>query len=81
MTCQGNLLLSRLVGAKMVVFPARTDVPRSQQLREIHEEMDVYAEKLKYAYNVRIVVVPEGTIDPFISECSGTDHYSDMKNV
>ncbi len=47
MTCCGNLLLSRLAGARMVVFPARADLTRAQQVRDIHEKMKEYAVKLK----------------------------------
>ena len=47
MTCRGNLLLTRLAGAKMVVFPARADLTRAQQVREIQERMKEYADKLK----------------------------------
>jgi len=45
--CKANLLLSRLVGAKMVVFPAKTDIPRSQQVREVQEKMKEYVSKLR----------------------------------
>ena len=51
MSCQGNLLLSRLTGAKMVVFPARTDRTRAQQVKEIHEKMEEYAAKLRSVHN------------------------------
>ena len=31
----------------MVVFPARTDIARSQQVKEIHDKMKDYAAKLR----------------------------------
>lgn len=51
LNCRGNLLLSRLAGAKMVVFPARTDATRAQQVREIHERMEEYATKLRSQFS------------------------------
>ncbi len=44
----GNLLLNRLTGAKMVVFPARTDISRAQQVKEIQDKMKEYSVKLRY---------------------------------
>lgn len=47
LSCKGNLLLSRLCGGKMVVFPARTDCTRAEQVKEIHRRMEEYATKLR----------------------------------
>lgn len=41
------MLLCRLAGAKMVIFPAKTDITRAQQVKEIHQRMEEYADKLK----------------------------------
>lgn len=48
LTCEGNLLLNRLAGAKLIVFPTRTDITRAEHLKIIHERMKDYAQKLRY---------------------------------
>ena len=46
--CDGNLLLNRLAGAKLIIFPTRTDISRAEHLKIIHERMNDYARKLRY---------------------------------
>ena len=50
LTCEGNLLLNRLAGAKLIIFPTRTDITRADHLRVIHEHMEEYAHKLRYLF-------------------------------
>lgn len=45
---EGNLLLNRLAGAKLIIFPTRTDITRAEHLKVIHERMKEYAQKLRY---------------------------------
>ena len=47
LTCEGNLLLNRLAGAKLIIFPTRTDITRAEHLKVIHERMKEYAQKLR----------------------------------
>ena len=47
LTCEGNLLLNRLAGAKLIIFPTRTDITRAEHLKVIHKKMDDYAQKLR----------------------------------
>ena len=48
LSCEGNLLLNRLAGAKLITFPTRTDITRAEHLKIIHERMKDYAQKLRY---------------------------------
>ena len=50
--CDGNLLLNRLTGAKLIIFPTRTDISRAEHLKVIHERMDDYARKLRYSFTL-----------------------------
>ena len=47
LTCEGNLLLNCLAGAKLIIFPTRTDITRAEHLKVIHEQMKEYAQKLR----------------------------------
>ena len=63
--CDGNLLLNRLTGAKLIVFPTRTDISIGENMKMIYERMYDYARKLRYM--ILLLIFRFGTFPTFLS--------------